>query len=636
MTSLRRTLILSLAGVAVIGLPCVIGEAQYVTTITPPSTLPTNTPSHYNLIAPIVGQQESNWCWAASGQMDDEYVDPLPAVVQCQEANAVFGPGGADPQAGWSDCCVNPGSNACNAGDGGSNSQYPFTYFQAASPPMTWDQLRYQLWMVNKPVVFAWNWCPCPCTLANGCGAHVMVATGYATDAQSNQWVYINNPEPVGQGDFQCMSYSEWAQDTSSSDPFGWHTTQGDWFGHAYGGSSPQLIYNLATNSNITVNSLTESQAPNLAGAVISDRTVPFSSAAPASASGTIQERVVRETASQTLDFYYRIINSPSSAATVATLSIQDFGRATVAAAWRPDSLGTSGAISATRDVTGSNIEITLQAIPPGGSSHFILLMTNATASNDQGTMQVGTTRQVWWITLHGYSQITTDQPTGITLSAANWPPAAPPCPVVLSQPQAQEVASPQAQPEVVAQGLPKRLGAGESANARSAATAALPPELSKAVVESPLQLAFASLDRLAAYEPNQPATSLIEPSGGLIVPLRVEGTQRLGLFLKPVGAGFIPVGMGQPNMTSLIVQTMQAVAKQNRVAPESLTVFKIPSLFLTFIARPVNNRVYLTPISDHPTYELKAGQEVGAEALFPRLRPYAEHYVASRLISTR
>jgi hypothetical protein len=363
---------------------------------------------------------------------------------------------------------------------------------------------------------------------------------------------------------------------------------------------------------------------------VISDRVVPFSSTAPASASGTIQERVVRETASQTLDFYYRIINSPGSAATVTALSIQDFGRATVAAAWRPDSLGTSGALSATRDVTGSNIEITLQPIPPGGSSHFILLMTNATASNDQGTMQVGTAQQMGWITLHGHAQISTDQPAGITLSAANWPPAAPPCPVVLSQPQAQEVTSPQTQLEVVAQGLPKRLEASESAKARSAATAALPPELSKAVIESPLQLASVSLDKLAAYDPKQTIPSLIEPSGGLIVPVRVEGNQRLGLFLKPVGARFIPVGMGQPNMTSLIVQTMQAVAKQNGVPPESLTVFKIPSLFLTFIARPANNGIYLTSISDHPTYQLKAGQEVGADILFPRLRPYAEHYVAS------
>jgi hypothetical protein len=260
--------------------------------------------------------------------------------------------------------------------------------------------------------------------------------------------------------------------------------------------------------------------------------------------------------------------------------------------------------------------------------------MTNATASNDQGTMQVGTTQQVLWLTLHGHAQISTDQPTGMTLSAANWPAAAPPCPVVMSQPRTQEVASPQTQPG--AMGLPMRLEASETANARSAATAALPPELSKAVVESPLQLASASLDRLAAYDPKQPTASLMEPSGGLIVPVRVEGNLRLGLFLKPVGTGYVPVGLGQPNMTSLIVQTMQAVAKQNGVAPESLTVFKIPSLFLTFIARPANNRIYLTPISDHPKYELKAGQEVGAEVLFPRLRPHAEHYVASHLTSTR
>jgi hypothetical protein len=55
------------------------------TTITPPSNLPTSTPALYDLIVPVVGQQQSNWCWAAVGVMVDNYDSPLPPVTECGE-----------------------------------------------------------------------------------------------------------------------------------------------------------------------------------------------------------------------------------------------------------------------------------------------------------------------------------------------------------------------------------------------------------------------------------------------------------------------------------------------------------------------------------------------------------------------
>jgi hypothetical protein len=120
------------------------------TTITPPSNLPANTPAGYNLIVPVVGQQESEWCWAASNKMVFEYDSPLPPVLQCEEANGATG---------RSDCCTNPGSASCNQGDSDAGGKYPFAYFGAPSGmPLTWDQLRYQILVINKPLTFGWNW----------------------------------------------------------------------------------------------------------------------------------------------------------------------------------------------------------------------------------------------------------------------------------------------------------------------------------------------------------------------------------------------------------------------------------------------------------------------------------------------
>jgi hypothetical protein len=130
------------------------------------------------------------------------------------------------------------------------------------------------------------------------------------------------------------------------------------------------------------------------------------------SISGSIQERVVREAGSQKLDFYYHITNAAGSNGVVNALTIRDFGRFTAAAAFRPDSLGTVPALSAGRDISGSTVQIFPQVIAPGSSSFFILLMTNATTYDSQGTLTIiGVNPQMPWF--RGHVQLATDQPTG-------------------------------------------------------------------------------------------------------------------------------------------------------------------------------------------------------------------------------
>lgn len=629
MKSLNRVV----APVATLCLICTLYSAAKGQSIVPPSQLPPNTPAAYNLIVPVVGQQQSQWCWAACGQMIDNYVDPLPVVQQCLEANAMFNPSGPEPQppscsgagcctSAWSDCCSNGSSCSCDVGNGGPNPQYPFNlYGNSTGTTLTWDQLRYQIWVINEPFAFGWTWYPC-------CGAHIQVVTGYETDPQGNQWVYVNNPEPQGQGDFECMSYDEWSQDTSNGDPFGSHTHEGDWFNPSYGGSQPQLIYNLPTNSVMPVARLMEAQAPNLAGTVISDRIVPFTArTGPYATSGQIQERVVQENGTQTLDFYYRVMNSSTSGENVTQLTIQNFGRATVAVAYRPDSLGTLGVLEASRDIAGNSLQIYLQPIPPGGSSHFILLMTDATASNDQGSMGIMTTSPYPWFHSGGYAQIATDQPTAIPMTTANLSA----CPA-MTQPLSQAMANVEGGSAEVLKGLPKRLEGEAIGNARKTATAALPLNLSKGAVGAPIQLSDVAMNQVAAYEGEQPVESLVHPLTGLIVPVHFDDQNYLGVFLKGRDSRYVPVGMGEPNMTRLIVHTMDAVAKQHNVSPESLTVLRMPGLFLTFIARSAEGKIWLTPVSTVRTYGLKSGEEVSAEEAFARLRPAAQHNHASNL----
>jgi hypothetical protein len=630
--SLLAPLSFSMFPAATFWLMCVLCPAAQGQAIVPPPVppwqfLPPNTPAGYNLIVPVVGQQQSEWCWAACGQMIDNYVEPLPVVQQCVEANGMFGPGGTEAQPGWSDCCSNGSSAACNVGNGGPNPNYPYIslYGNSTGTTLTWDQLRWQIWVVNEPFAFGWTWYPVTPTS----GAHIMVVTGYETDAEGNQWVYVNNPIPIGEGDFECMSYDEWAQDTGDT-PYGSHTHEGDWFDPTYNSTQPQLIHNLETNSVVPVVGLTEAQAPNLAGTVISDRTVPFTTGALFQTSGQIQERVTQESGTQTLDFYYWVMNSESSIGDITQLTIQNFGRATVAVAYRPDSLGTLAAQQASRDLTGSTIQIYLQPVPPGQSSHAILLMTDATASNDQGSMGISTATQSTWFGINGYAQTATDQPSAIPMTTANSLNGSV-CPV-MTQPLNQAMANAEAGSAQALQGLPKRLESEVAGSAQKTATAALPRHLGKGSVGSPIQLANVALNQVAAYERGRPVESLIQPSTGLIVPVHFKDENYLGVFLKGRDSHYVPVGMGEPNMTRLLVQTVAMVAKQHHVSPDSLTVLRVPGLFLTFVARSADGKIRLTPVSSVQTYDLKAGEEASAEDLFARLKPAAQHHHTSDL----
>src|SRR5208337_1339898 len=133
-------------------------------------------------------------------------------------------------------------------------------------------------------------------------------------------------------------------------------------------------------------------------------------------------------------------------------------------------------------------------------------------------------------------------------------------------------------------------------------------------------------LDRLAAYTTGQDARSLLQPVGGLIVPLLVGTDVRCAVFLKFAESSYTGVGLGQPHMTRLIEESIAAVAKDHNTPSQSLVVVKIPGLFLTFVARSANEQTWLTPVTSTPTWDLRAGQELAASIIFARLQPAAKN----------
>ena len=151
----------------------------------------------------------------------------------------------------------------------------------------------------------------------------------------------------------------------------------------------------------------TSAAQPDLAGVVLEDVVTAWSSAINPmygfpGATGTLQSRVVRETSTGTLDFYWRLdVDSPSypsdipTQLTITGLDLANFlTGASFDANYRLDGLGTSAPADAFSASPGSfTFEMSHTTFGPPSSSYFLLLHSNATdyAANAFATFGVTT-----------------------------------------------------------------------------------------------------------------------------------------------------------------------------------------------------------------------------------------------------
>lgn len=122
----------------------------------------------------------------------------------------------------------------------------------------------------------------------------------------------------------------------------------------------------------------TAAAQPSLAGPVLTDRVLPYSTLPGAArpAKGTVQVRTVRG-ADGRLNFYWRIVAHPSSRDVVHALEIYRFPRRVYDANYRIDGLGTVKPVMVTGHNTaaGWRMEFVFRpTIRPGQQSRFFFL----------------------------------------------------------------------------------------------------------------------------------------------------------------------------------------------------------------------------------------------------------------------
>src|SRR3546814_994727 len=99
---------------------------------------------------PIHPQETGNWCWIANVQMVHAYFGH--SITQCELANS---------RLGRTDCCTPAGDAPCPKTDNcntpgntrGAIESLGYTVTQA-NVPLTWDELRKEIYCRKKPLVF--------------------------------------------------------------------------------------------------------------------------------------------------------------------------------------------------------------------------------------------------------------------------------------------------------------------------------------------------------------------------------------------------------------------------------------------------------------------------------------------------
>jgi hypothetical protein len=165
-------------------------------------------------------QQTGMWCWAASGKMTMDFLHPASNVQECDEANKRFG---------RADCCNASVPGACVNGGWPEYEKYSFTATQTSDSPLSWNDLKGQIYCSRKPVAFSWHW--------NSGGGHMMVATGYVTVDGTN-YVSVNNPLPAnssvsGGGTQEIYTYDKYVGGPSYD-----HTHWNDYYSITYTGGN--------------------------------------------------------------------------------------------------------------------------------------------------------------------------------------------------------------------------------------------------------------------------------------------------------------------------------------------------------------------------------------------------------------
>jgi hypothetical protein len=153
-------------------------------------------------------QQESNWCWAASGQMIMQFLAPGSASAFCQCKQAEMALSASTPGISCCSGCLSNSNVDCDHPSYPDFQAFGFTFqttcgsqqTDCKDAPLSWDHLKAEL-CAGRPIAFTH-------LPKSGGLAHMMVAKDYREEGKK-KWVLVLDPQKVCTG-ANCNGQAWW------------------------------------------------------------------------------------------------------------------------------------------------------------------------------------------------------------------------------------------------------------------------------------------------------------------------------------------------------------------------------------------------------------------------------------------
>lgn len=153
------------------------------------------------------------------------------------------------------------------------------------------------------------------------------------------------------------------------------------------------------------------------------------------------------------------------------------------------------------------------------------------------------------------------------------------------------------------------------------------PADAKKSQLDTPLSGFMVRLDALRAYQEGDDPMKLLQSTGQIIYPLRVEGSVRSSVTLKKQGSEWRAVSFGSPLRAKSLNGARAAVVKRDRRQAAEFFEVTIPALNLNFVGHVADGKLMLTSVADVDMYDLKSTGTQPAKKVFLRLKPEAERH---------
>lgn len=147
--------------------------------------------------------------------------------------------------------------------------------------------------------------------------------------------------------------------------------------------------------------------------------------------------------------------------------------------------------------------------------------------------------------------------------------------------------------------------------------------EVANAALGQPIRTSMVKLDQLKAYKAGDDPNRLLSDLNKVYYPVTVQNNVRSAITVEEANGKWKATGFGPANLAKQIARAKTVAG----AAEADAILVHVAPFNLYFTGHRADGRLMLTPVSDYPSFNLKAGASLSADEVFRSLVPFAQQY---------